>query len=305
VLGIGDDAALLRGGSQQLVWSIDVCLEGVHFRRGWLSLKDLGWRATQAALSDLAAMGARPLGALCSLVLPAKTTRAMLREIGSGQADAARSSGCPIIGGNISRGRELSLTTAVLGETASAAERSGAQPGHELWLVGDVGLAAAGLRILRARTPGDRVGSLSSAEQTCIAAWRRPRALLRQGEALASCASALIDLSDGLAGDSVRIAEASQTRLVLEEEPLRRVLRPELGQLSGQFGCDPLDLALYGGEDYALLATGPSSQRPQLARPIGHVTEGSGAWLQPPPPARSVRLRDGFDHLQRRAGPSR
>jgi thiamine-monophosphate kinase len=299
VLGIGDDAAVLRGGSGLMVWSVDVCVEGIHFERAWLRLQDVGWRSLQAALSDLAAMGARPLAALCSLILPGTTTRAELRALGSGQAESADAGGCPILGGNISRGSELSVTTAVLGVAARVGQRSGARPGHDLWLVGDVGLAAAGLSLVARRAFLRRRGPGQQAEQVCVQAWRRPRALIRQGRTLVRRARAVIDLSDGLAGDAARLAEASGVRLLLEERPLRQLLRPELCAACTSLGSDPLSLALYGGEDYALLAAGPPRQRPRYAHRIGRVLRGSGVWLEPSSGGHPRRLREGFDHLRK------
>jgi thiamine-monophosphate kinase len=298
VLGIGDDAAVLRGGTGLLVWSVDVCVEGIHFERAWLRLRDVGWRSFQAALSDLAAMGARPLAALCSLILPGTTTRAQLRALGSGQAESADAGGCPILGGNISRGSELSVTTAVLGVAARVGQRSGARPGHDLWLVGDVGLAAAGLRLVARRFSRPPRCSGYRVQQVCVQAWRRPRALIQLGRRLVRHASAVIDVSDGVAGDAARIAEASGVKLLLEEGPLRHLLRPELCTACSRLGSDPLTLALYGGEDYALLAAGPPRKRPRFARRIGRVVRGSGVWLEPISGGRPQRLREGFDHLK-------
>ena len=109
-LGIGDDAAVLRPGGR-LVWTIDTAVEHVHFERSWLSLSDLGWRSFQAAASDLCAMGARPIGALSSVIFPARFTAAELAQVARGQRAAARVLACPIVGGNLSRGDELSITT--------------------------------------------------------------------------------------------------------------------------------------------------------------------------------------------------
>lgn len=289
-VAIGDDAAILTSSGRRWVWTVDVNVEGVHFRRAWLSLADVGWRSLQAASSDLAAMGARPVAALSSLILPASFSRAELGALGRGQARAARELGCQVVGGNISRGRELSVTTSVIGEVTRPVLRSGAKPGDELWLVGEVGLAAAGLAWLAAgaRTTRDA--------RRCVEAWRRPRALIRRGLELSRRAHAAIDVSDGLGGDAATLARASGVRLVIEAEAVRAVLAAELVSVAERLGRDSLQLALSGGEDYALVASGPRRARPAWARAIGRIERGRGALLERRD-GRLTPLAAGFDHL--------
>lgn len=291
-LGIGDDAAVLKGGAGKLlVWTSDACVDGVHFDRKWLGLADVGYRSLQAAVSDIAAMGARPLAALSNLILPARFGKVELEELSRGQAEAARELACPIVGGNLSRGAELSITSAILGTARRPLLRSGARPGDELWLVGNVGLAAAGLELLRA---GNR--SRSAAFTRCIEAWRRPVALIRRGVELAKCAHAALDVSDGLRADAPRLAEASGVRVIIERPAFEKALTPELAAAARTLGISPVELALSGGEDYALLATGPARRRPRWALRIGRIERGRGAWLEHEDGARSA-LAGGFDHF--------
>jgi thiamine-monophosphate kinase len=290
VLGIGDDCALLSVGAGLLAWTIDASIEDVHFRRAWLGLDDVGYRALQAAVSDLAAMGAEPIGALCDLTLPPQTSRRKLALLAKGQAKAAQELGCAILGGNIARGPVIALSTSVLGRCRRPLRRDGARPGDELWLIGDVGLSALGLALCQ------RKRSRSAAERVCIAAWKRPRALLGEGRALVGRAHACIDVSDGLAGDAGHIARASGVALVIDEVALGRVLRPELRAVCEKLGRDPTRAALYGGEDYALLAAGPARRRPRFARVVGRVEKGRHVWLERADQTR-VRLGGGFDHL--------
>ncbi|MEB2322507.1 MAG: thiamine-phosphate kinase, partial [Sorangiineae bacterium] len=268
-LGIGDDAAILAPRGRRLVWTIDAAVEGVHFERRWLTLADVGFRSFNAAASDLAAMGARPLGALSALALPPAASLRDVAAIGRGQAEAARSLGCPVVGGNLSRASELSVTTTVLGEATAPLRRAGARPGDELWLVGEVGLARAGFELLRAGHP-----ARTRAARACVAAWRRPHALLRRGVALAGRARACIDVSDGLAGDAAQLAQASGVRVIIDAGALRAALSPELAAVAAALGVEPLELALEGGEDYALLAAGARLRRPSFARVSGRVTRG-------------------------------
>jgi thiamine-monophosphate kinase len=304
-LGIGDDAALLEVRAvAELVWTIDATVEGVHFERAWLSLDELGWKATHAAVSDLAAMGARPVGALSHLVLPRGIQRREVEALGAGQAEAARALRCPILGGNISSGEVLEIATTVLGELPAGRSsrgggsrgarsapllRSGARVGDELWLLGNVGLAAAGLDVLRGGLP------VRGAAARCVQAWRKPEALITEGLGLRGRATACLDVSDGLAGDARHLAEASGVAVHVDQEKLRATLEPTLLRASKQLGRDALDYALFGGEDYALLATGPARQRPQSAKAIGQIAAGRGVWLIAEGESRP--LEGGFEHL--------
>jgi thiamine-monophosphate kinase len=291
-LGIGDDAAVLGPARERLVWTVDASVEGTHFERAWLTLEDVGFRAFQAAASDLAAMGARPLAALSALTLPRGFSARELARLAAGQAEAARACRCPVVGGNVARGNELSITTSVLGVARRPLLRDGARPGEDVWLVGEVGLAAAGLELLR--RGGKRPAGPAAA--SAIATWRRPRALIARGKALAGLGGSAIDVSDGLALDVTRLARASGCRVVLEETALVRALPRSLVQLSTVLGRSALELALHGGEDYALVATGRAARRPTWARRIGRCERGHGGFLERPDGSRPA-LGGGFDHF--------
>jgi thiamine-monophosphate kinase len=243
-------------------------------------------------------MGARPVAALSSLILPSRFAGRRLLELVQGQAEASRELACPIVGGNVSRGGELSVTTTVLGAVERPLLRGGARPGDEVWLVGDVGLAGAGqLCLERGFAPR---GSSAGAVATCIAAWRRPKALLRAGRRLVGRAHAAIDISDGLGSDAAHVARESGVRLVLEEVRLARTLRPELVEACRVLDLSPLELALSGGEDYALLATGPARARGRGVRVIGRVQRGRGVVLEQRDGRRRNVSAYGFDHFSGR-----
>ena len=260
---IGDDAAVI---APDLVWTVDAQVEGTHFKLDWLSWKDIGWRSFMAAASDLAAMGAEPIAALSSLVLATSVTDGELELLAAGQQEAAKALGMAVIGGNLSRGRETSVTTTCLGRAAKPIHRGGARAGDRLWLAGDVGAAARGLRVLAAE------GNVHDAASD-VAAWRRPRARIEEGRRMVGLATAAIDISDGLAGDLGHLAHASGVRMHLDE--------------------DFADEALYGGEDYALVATSPSDVELPMFRLVGHVEAGAPAVLMR---GRELEAR-GFDHF--------
>ena len=293
-VGIGDDAAVLRPAEvtpsqPRLVWTIDEQVEGTHFGRGLVSWADIGWRSFMAAASDIAAMGAQPWCALCALVLPTEVDDASFEEIVRGQRDAASVVGAPIVGGNLARGPVLSLATTLLGSCTKAVERRGALAGDALWMAGRVGLAAAGLRALeRGKSEDPRLAE-------ALAAWRRPRALVQEGKAMAGIAHAAVDVSDGLACDAGHLGDASSVQIVLDARAL--VEDEGLARAAEAVGEEALHLALNGGEDYALVA---ASERPLSGfRPIGEVRKGEGVILRTTAGERRIEAV-GFDHFRAR-----
>jgi thiamine-monophosphate kinase len=287
-VGIGDDAAVLRSprAAERIVWTIDEQVEGVHFRRELVSWHDVGWRSYEAAASDVAAMGARPWCALGALVLPDSVDDAALEQIAYGQRDAASAVGAPVVGGNLSRGSCLSIATTLLGVCDRAITRSGARPGDGLWMAGQVGLAASGLRAIS----GGR--ALEPDLKKAVAAWRTPEALVNHGLAMAKSAHAAVDVSDGLARDVGHLAEASGVQAVLEASML--MCDDELARAAASLGMDPLELALHGGEDYALVAASPVPI--DGFRLIGAIRSGAGLVLHGDRGDRPLEPR-GFDHF--------
>ena len=289
--GIGDDAAVLEMAGAavergRLVWTIDEQVDGTHFRRDLVSWRDIGWRSFMAAASDVAAMGAVPWCALSALVVPGEVDDAALQELARGQRAAAEAIGAPIVGGNLARGPALSIATTLIGTCESPVLRRGARAGDGLWLAGRVGLAAAGLRALEEGKGGE--ASLRAA----VDAWRIPRALVPEGRAMRSAAHAAIDVSDGLARDVGHVAEASGVRAVLDADAL--LSDTGLSSAALALGADALELALYGGEDYALIAASPVAI--DGFRRIGDVTDGEGVALRDSNGERPIEPR-GFDHF--------
>jgi len=212
---IGDDAAILDvPAGERLVVSTDTSLEGVHFRRDWLNSFEIGYRATAAALSDLAAMAARPLGVLIAITLP-EGNKQEAREIATGIREGASAVLCPIVGGDLSSGKDLSLTITALGSTSHPIARSGAKIGQRVYVTGRLGGPAAAVRAWRAGgvpTDADRARFASPV----------PRIEPAIGLAARGATSA-IDVSDGLMADVGHIAAASKVCIEIDAERVPRV----------------------------------------------------------------------------------
>jgi thiamine-monophosphate kinase len=289
-VGPGDDALVLEG-DPPVVASSDLSVEGIHFRRDWVSLEEAAYRATAAALSDLAAMAAEPLGVLLSLALPAGD-RDRLAEIRAGVRGALRAAGTHLLGGDlVASPGPLTMDVTVLGSTPTPLLRSTARPGDELWVTGPLGGCAAAVRAWRAGeppAPGTREAFVRPPNRIGEAHWLQQAGLLHAG----------LDLSDGLAGDARHMAVASGVDLVLEAEEIP--IHP---------GADDLDLALRGGEDYELLLAAPAGAlQPRVGAlrrafdttlyRVGRVEAGSGlVFLQSSGGDRTALSAGGFDHL--------
>jgi thiamine-monophosphate kinase len=239
--GLRDDAAVLAvPGGGPVVVSVDSVVDGVHVDLALCSPRDVGWKALMGALSDLAAMGARPIGALVALCVPeAAGGGEVTLGVMEGVAEASQASGCPVVGGDVSAAGVLVVSVTVMGTLDGGAPvpRSGAAAGDVILLTGPCGGSAAGLRVLRS---GAEVAGLGPVEAALAAAYRRPVARLAEGEAARRVgASAMIDVSDGLALDLHRLADASGVGFILDSVPVAE-------------GATPDD-ALGGGEDYELV----------------------------------------------------
>jgi thiamine-monophosphate kinase len=253
-LARGQDAegAVLAGG---VVVTQDVLVEGVHFRREWTSWRDLGYKAAAVNLSDLAALGAEPEALLVALALPADVEPDAVAELYEGLNEP----GVPVAGGDTTHAGVLVLTVTAVGASERVPGRAGARPGDVLVVTGPLGGAAAGLYALRE-------GLLGFDE--LVERHRRPPLRLEEGRRLARVAHAVIDLSDGLAGDAARIADRSGCRIVLDPESVPRAPRVE----------EVADLPFWTmGEDYELLAAVAPGDASALGFPVvGRCEEGAG-----------------------------
>jgi thiamine-monophosphate kinase len=254
-VGVGDDAAVLEPShGHKLVVTTDVLVEGLDFTAALSEPEDWGWKAVAANLSDLAAMGAEARWLVLALTVPGPTPVATLERVYAGVGEACRAFGVALVGGDVSAGPVLSLAVTALGEAERPVLRSGARPGDRLCVTGPLGAAAAGLGLLQRddRAAGDLLGRFPG----LAAAHRRPIPALAMGLALARAgASAMIDVSDGLAGDALHLAEASGVGVEVHDATVP--LAPGVAEAAALLGLDPLELALGGGEDFVLAAALP------------------------------------------------
>ncbi|HYY52023.1 MAG TPA: thiamine-phosphate kinase [Myxococcales bacterium] len=283
-LGPGSDcAAVSVAAGMQLVATTDAVVEGVHFDLRRFSPEDVGHKALAVNLSDLAAAGARPRWFLCALGVP-DGGRAMqiVRRISRGMAALARASGCALIGGNVTAAAEWSVTITALGEARRPLARDGARPGDALAVIGSLGDAAAGLRPYPSRE--------------AARAQRRPVPLVREGLVAAAFASAAIDISDGFLQDLAHLCAESGVGAVVECSSL------PLGKAARRLP-DGMELALGGGEDYALLLSVPKRKLHPMRRKlrfaeVGRIVRGRGIQLTELGQPRPLPRRVGFDHFK-------
>ena len=275
VLGIGDDCALLQPAvGQQLAVSTDTLVAGVHFPQACDPFL-LGQRALAVSVSDLAAMGAEPLGFTLALTLP-EADPAWLEGFARGLSQMAGQCAIALVGGDTTRG-PLSLTLSVFGQlpAGQALTRTGARPGDLLCVGGSLGDAAAALPLVL----GQQVAAGAEADYLLQRYWA-PQPQLALGQWLRGRASAALDVSDGLLADCGHIAKASAVALQVERDslPLSVALRALAGERA-------LDCALSGGDDYRLAFTLPAQYLPALqaqwpeAVVIGRAVAGQGVQL--------------------------
>lgn len=278
LVGPGDDCAVIVGDG--IAVSTDMSVEGVHFRRDWLSLREIGCRAAAAALSDLAAVAARPIGILASLAIPPGDAGTHAVQVMEGVRRAADHAGAALLGGDTTRSPgPLVIDVTVLGETRHPVLRSGARVGDEMWVTGDLGASA--LFVAQKLAGGE-------ADHAARARFATPEPRVREARWLAErgLPTAMIDLSDGLAGDAAHLAAASDVAVLLAAEliPVHPAVRRHAASRD-----EALRLALAGGEDYELCFTAPMGEVEGFVREfqetfrvrltcVGRVAGGDGVW---------------------------
>jgi len=286
LVGPGDDAAVLAAPDGRYVVTTDTMVHGPDFRLAWSTPAELGWKAAATNLSDIAAMGARPTALVVALVAPADTAVEVLEGIADGfrEACAALAPGCGVVGGDLSVSDTLVVAVTAFGDLEGRAPvlRSGARTGDIVAVSGALGLAAQGIALLFAHAvdadghpDATLVPALRRAHGAELAAQLTPRPPLADGvRAAISGATAMLDLSDGLALDARRLAAASGVSIDLDGVAIGVAGLALEGDREEVLGSE----ALTGGEDHSLLATfPPGTLLPGDFRPIGHVRAAGAA----------------------------
>lgn len=306
-VGIGDDAAVLPGNTAGWLISQDMLVEDIHFRWDWATPEQVGGKAAQVNLSDIAAMGGRPVAALTSVAVPARTSSEVLESLYRGMTRAFDLLGVVILGGDtVGSVDRLVLDVAILGVPGDHGPvlRRGARPGDRLLVSGRLGASYAGYMLLSHGTswPGNSVD-----DRSVLTAHLDPEARTRLGQAVGPWVHAMTDVSDGLASE---VSELTQFGAVGADVRLDRLPVCRATQaIAARYGTDPWEWALFGGEDYELLMAVPPSHVDQVLNvgrvmgiaitDIGIFTDaGRTRWLD----GDEERVVDGdkaFDHFSR------
>jgi len=254
--GVGDDCAIIAVGGKELLWTCDASLEGVHFHRDWGQPEDIGWKAAVSAMSDIAAMGGRPVAALVTLALPQDLRVAYAQALYRGIVAAVEGAGAAIVGGDTTASPQgIVLDFSVIGEVVGrAVMRSGARPGDVLAYTGTLGARGAGLHAL--------LHGIDAPDLT--AAYLRPEARIAAGQWLQSRPGvhAMMDISDGLLPDARHIAEASRVGIDVAARKL-----PSDARLAAYWAAQGEDCAmrrLCSGEEYELLVALGPTEAPEI-----------------------------------------
>ncbi|MEM1044323.1 MAG: thiamine-phosphate kinase [Bacteroidota bacterium] len=308
VVGIGDDAAVMRIGNGRVqVVTTDTLVEGVHFDRSFMSMGLLGAKAIAVNVSDVAAMNAAPRWATVALGLPNNVSVEAVETLYDGIAHACKQYGCTVVGGDVTASERFLVSVTVIGEAGEDAVvlRSGAQPGDLLCVTGDLGSAAAGLKVLLA----EKDAFAADDAQPDLSAWSyvverhlAPRARLdrlAQWREAGVRPHALVDISDGLASEVHHVCRASGVGARLEAALLP--VHAQTFKAAERFGDRPETYALYGGEDYELLFALPEAHAKKLPGDsfavVGAVTASPEVVIGMPDGATVPLEATGFRHF--------
>lgn len=303
-LGPGDDAGALKVKGSEVVVSVDTLVENQDFRQAWPSgfkhnAFDVGWKSIAQNVSDINAMGGVPTGAVVSLSLPGDLSVEWVKDLAAGMSAAIEALGAQdlaIVGGDLGRSTEISVTTTVLGECHHGKVlRTGAKPGDRIAVAGRLGSAGAGLAVLDSSKQWQ---TWNRSVRRLVDAQCRPEPPLESGpRAAVAGATAMMDISDGLLRDAVRMAKASKVNFNFDSTALES-FKARLEPASLWLKQDPMTWVLEGGEDFGLLATFPASvEIPEEFTVIGQVQQQAGRRSLTKIDGEVVNGSRGFDHF--------
>ena len=317
VIGIGDDAAALRSSPASLLLATtDMLIEGVHFDLSYTDFYSLGWKSAAVNLSDIAAMGGVPRFCLTSLAIPSRISVEQISEFYRGFNALVRTHKTILAGGDTCSSRSgLVISVTVLGEAKkrTVLPRSGARRGDKIFVTGTLGDSAAGMEVLQVRNAGGNTLRNKSSKTRnpksppiakLVEKHLKPVPRVEWGRkiALAACASAMIDISDGLSSDLAHLCEESGVGAYLFSDDIP--LSESLLKSSGQLSKPPLHYALSGGEDYELLFTVPPARMKTLeslhipVTEIGIITTGNKIYLVDKAGGKTSLRPTGYNHFK-------
>lgn len=286
LLGPGDDAAVVAAKDGRVVATMDILLEGRHFRQDWSGPHDVGRKAAAQNLADVVAMGAVPTALLVGLACPPTLALSWPEQFADGLRDECALVGASVVGGDLVRADTIMVSITALGDLGGRAPvtRSGARGGDQVAVAGRLGWSAGGYAVLSRgfRTP-----------RALVEAHLRPEPPYACGPGAAMLgATAMCDVSDGLVLDLGHIADASGACVELDTSVFS--ITRQMADAAQALGQDPMRWVLAGGEDHALAATFPSGvELPAPWLVVGRVTEGRGVLVDGEP-----YERGGFDHFR-------
>lgn len=279
LVGIGDDGAVAPISNKNIVMSSDLAVAGVHFKREWSSLSEIGAKIVAANLADIYAMGGEPKYLLVSAGLPNGFEISDVTELAQGIKSEADLVNCEVVGGDISKASELFISIAAVGEVTTPTTRSGAKIGDKVFLSNLTGPSAAGLAQLKA----------GISQSNYVAQHKKPVVNYALATNLLNVNS-LTDTSDGLLSECNHLAKSSEVGIVLEGELISKIPGfTELNQLSFEMKVDVWSWILAGGEDHAFLGT--NKDLPNGVFEIGSVISGSGVKVNGASPIKDLGWR--------------
>jgi thiamine-monophosphate kinase len=266
LVGIGDDAAVVKAHLTPIALATDMAVEGTHFSRNWSSLYEIGAKITSANLADIFAMGGRPEYLLVAAALPKNFSVEDIEELTLGIADEAASIGAIVVGGDLTFADRIVISISVFGSVGKPLLRSGARVGDDIVISKLPGESAAGLEFLKRG-----VLDTNSSEH------RSPTVEYEKAQAISAIAHSMCDISDGLVSELNHISEASSVQIVIEKSLLKNAQGfNHLEQLADELGIDLWSWVLHGGEDHVFLASvAGGSSLPSGFTKIGTVVAGS------------------------------
>lgn len=274
-VGIGDDCAVLPAGEGELLFSTDLLMEGVHFLRSESSPEDVGWKAAAVNLSDIAAMGGKPVATFLSIALPKDAQGEWAERFIEGYRQISSQYDVPLLGGDTTSSlRDIAVNVGILGRCQSGKRlmRSGAKVGETIYVTGPLGDSAAGLQaILKGIRRSEEVKTLIERHKHPLPRVDAGVILIQSGKV-----GAMMDISDGIASDMRHIMKASKVGAVIALD--RLPLSSELISVCAEQGWDRYWLSTSGGEDFELLFTGPDGLENELdikVYPVGKIVDGN------------------------------